>query len=136
MQLRLICEHAYILLTAHFVDSDSLTIIVIKSYSFCCSFVYEDTSNSFMTSNVSKKDSDHDDQQKAKESLPASDGENSQSEKVCLSAADHFKTLFGGPQLSARNFEHYYEIVKNMFCGTKGVCKSFFLCQIEGLVSS
>ena len=39
--------------------------------SFCRSFVYEDTSNSFKTSNVSKKDSDHNDQQKARSlSLP------------------------------------------------------------------
>ena len=50
-----------------------------------------------------------------RDSVPASDGENSQSEKVCLSMADCFGTLFDGPQLSARNFERYYEIVKNAF---------------------
>ena len=87
---------------------------------FCRGFVYEDASNSSKTSNVSKKGSDRDDQQsvpetEGKKSIPASDGENSQSEKVCLSAADRFRTLFGGPQLSARNFERYYETVKNAF---------------------
>ena len=88
--------------------------------SFNCGFVYEDVSNSSKTSNVSKKGSDRDDQQsvpetEGKKSIPVSDGENSQSEKVCLSAADRFRTLFGGPQLSARNFERYYETVKNAF---------------------
>ena len=87
---------------------------------FCRGFVYEDTSNSSKTSNVSKKGSDRDDQQsvpetEGKKSIPVSDGENSQSEKVCLSAADRFRTLFGGPRLSARNFERYYETVKNAF---------------------
>ena len=87
---------------------------------FCRGFVYEDASNSSKTSNVSKKGSDRDDQQsvpetEGKKSIPVSDGENSQSEKVCLSAADRFRTLFGGPQLSARNFERYYETVKNAF---------------------
>ena len=55
---------------------------------FCHSFVYEDAkSNSPKTSNVSKKGSDRDDQQGGvleaegkRESVPASDGENSQSE--------------------------------------------------------
>ena len=53
--------------------------------SFNCGFVYEDVSNSSKTLNVSKKGSDRDDQQsvpetEGKKSIPASDGENSQSE--------------------------------------------------------
>ena len=82
------------------------------NYGFCHSFMYEDAkSNSPKTSNVSKKGSNCDDQQGGvpetegkRESVPASDGENSQSEKVCLSTADGLRTLLGGPQFSRAAF--------------------------------